>query len=168
MDISIALLRSLYGFNRRANQKLLQVLARLPAAELQAAPSPSRSNLWRLVNHMLYTEEHFIRCCRGEDYQRRLLPDVDRLGEHWLALQNDALEFLENSSAGKLAEIVTVELGGREFQFSRWELLLQAVTHSIQHRGELSILLSEMGYPLPNMDLIVYLAEEHGIDWPWK
>lgn len=162
------MLRALWGFNRQATEKLLQVLAQIPVAELHAAGSPSRTNLWRLVNHIYYTEQHFVRACRGEIYQRQLLPEVAALQESWLALHEDALAFLDNTSLAALAETIVIELGGKQFQFARWELLLQAVTHSIQHRGELSILLSRLGYPLPNMDLIVYLADTHGYDWPWE
>lgn len=168
LDLSITMLYRMWAFNQQANQKLLQVLRQIPEATLQETSSPSRGSLWRLVIHIVFTEEHFIRCCRGETYQRQMLKTVDQLQHHWQTLHLDALEYLQNASTGELQEVVGVELGGRQFHFSRWEMLLQAVTHSIQHRGELSMLLSSLGHPLPNMDLIVYLAEIHKMEWPWQ
>ncbi|MFN8455860.1 MAG: hypothetical protein U0401_14540 [Anaerolineae bacterium] len=40
--------------------------------------------------------------------------------------------------------------------------------HSAQHRGELSILLSELGHPLLIDDIIVRFTEESGQSWPFK
>jgi uncharacterized damage-inducible protein DinB len=39
--------------------------------------------------------------------------------------------------------------------------------HSTHHRGELSIVLTELGYPLPTLDIIVHFAEQSGQAWPW-
>lgn len=168
MESTDQMLYVLWAFNRQATQKLLEALAELPAGALEDTPSPSRGSIWRLACHVYFTEEHFVRRCRGENYQRQLPSGLAELGLRWLALQEEALSHLATVSPADLEETLAVELGGRQFHFKRWELLLQAVTHSIQHRGELSILLTELGHPLPNMDLIVHLAESHGIDWPWK
>ncbi len=62
---------------------------------------------------------------------------------------------------------VQVTLRGRPFQFPMWQLLSQAFVHSTHHRGELSIVLTELGHPLPTLDIIVHFAKESGQAWPW-
>jgi uncharacterized damage-inducible protein DinB len=49
-----------------------------------------------------------------------------------------------------------------------WLLLMQAFVHSTLHRGELSIVLSNFGHPLPTLDIIIPFIEWNGQIWPTK
>ena len=48
------------------------------------------------------------------------------------------------------------------FNFPVWQIVLQVYNHSMIHRGELSILLTELGHPLPNMDILIQFGEQTG------
>jgi uncharacterized damage-inducible protein DinB len=45
-------------------------------------------------------------------------------------------------------------------------LLAQAFVHSTHHRGELSIVLSHLGHPLPTLDIIIPFVTWSGQKWP--
>jgi len=162
------LLLTLWQYNASANQKLCGILAKLPQETLETTTTPSRENLWRLVNHIFLTEQHFLKICiEGTAPRPVRFAHFSDLAAAWEWINNEGIQYLEQESLAKLGEVIPVTIGMHTFRFARWELLLQCVTHSIQHRGELSIVLSGLGHPLPNMDLIVTMAEQHGYVWPW-
>jgi uncharacterized damage-inducible protein DinB len=45
-------------------------------------------------------------------------------------------------------------------------LMLQSLIHSVHHRGELSIVMTGLGHPLPTLDIILHFARESGQPWP--
>jgi len=47
----------------------------------------------------------------------------------------------------------------------RWQMLAQSLLQSIHHRGELSIVMTQLGYPLPTLDPIIQFIKESGQVW---
>nr|MBP9041735.1 hypothetical protein [Anaerolineaceae bacterium] len=60
---------------------------------------------------------------------------------------------------------ITVQIGAGRFTLPRWQLLAQSLIHSIHHRGELSIVMTELGYPLPTLDPILKYVNDSGQVW---
>ncbi|MDO9121852.1 MAG: DinB family protein, partial [Anaerolineaceae bacterium] len=67
----------------------------------------------------------------------------------------------------KLLEIVDIPIGEHPFKLARWQLLTQSLLHSAHHRGELSIVMTGLGHPLPTLDAIIAFIHESGQTWPW-
>jgi uncharacterized damage-inducible protein DinB len=161
---------ALARYNAYANQVLLSTAAELSLEELRETPSPSRGSILRLIQHLFATEAAFLAQCQGKTFkfEREKLATIAQLQGFARQLEADLLGLVSSASEDDPAQVRQIEIGGHPFRFPVWQILVQVFMHSAQHRGELSILLSELGHPLPISDIIVQFAGQSGQPWPWK
>jgi uncharacterized damage-inducible protein DinB len=162
------LLMPLYDYNHSCNLTVLQTAAQLNPAELEYESSPSHHNVLRLLAHMWGVESNFLAACRGEIFAFSRPSSLDELSQRWEALYSQQQAYLPTLSQTDLETVLAVTISRQVFHFPRWQMLTQALVHSIHHRGELSIILTGLGQPLPNLDIIVQFAEDSGQPWSWK
>lgn len=161
-------LLTLYSYNIYANRLVLDTVERLTEEELTRQCSPSHGSVHRLLGHMLGCESFFLSQCQGEPdaFDYTALPTLAHLRDFWRKLEQQQLEFIRSLTHAKLARQMMVELRGQSLIFPVWQLLLQALVHSVHHRGELSIVLTDLGYPLPTLDILLYFIQQSGQGWP--
>lgn len=157
--------------NAHANSILLREVSQLGTDVLQTARSPSRDSAYQLLVHLLVAEDNYLSQVRGVERTLRLqgADSLEQLlpvaTEHTLLM----LEYVSALTDDDLEREISFQFSnGSQLRFAAWQLLTQALMHSNQHRGELSVLLSELGHPLPIDDIIVRFAEESGQPWPFK
>lgn len=160
-------LLALCAYNAYANHLVLATAERLSADELTRASSPSHESVLNMLRHMLAVEANFLARCQGTPIERPDLPTLADLARFWSEVEQSTQYFIAAQSDDDLAHEV-VPFQDRPLQFPVWQLLVQACLHSTHHRGELSVVLTELGYPLPTLDIIVHFAEQSGQVWPWK
>jgi uncharacterized damage-inducible protein DinB len=160
-------LSSLAHYNAYANQTLLETAVKIPYKKLDVTPSPSRHSALTLIKHTLDTEAFFLAQLLGEDYQPgiRSLTSMEEIQEHAKRNSEKFLSYVDALDDAVLAREVDLALGTPPLRLSVWQVLLQVFMHSAQHRGELSIILSSIGYPLPIDDIIIRFVEESGQTW---
>jgi uncharacterized damage-inducible protein DinB len=161
---------SLCRFNAQANAAVLEVAARLTGGEFTRDVSPSHGSVQQLLLHILGGEVFFPAVCEGRavDMQAlETLETLDAIRARWHEANADAEVFIASLDDDELDRMVTVTFGEHSFELPMWQVLLQCFSHSMHHRGELSIVLSELGHPLPTLDLMVYFIQESGQDWPF-
>jgi uncharacterized damage-inducible protein DinB len=90
------------------------------------------------------------------------LPSIRR---YWSKLEQEQLDIIGTLNEADMIRDVQVQLGKQQLVFPVWELLVQALVHSIHHRGELSIVLTELGHPLPTLDIILQFIKQSGQSW---
>lgn len=157
--------------NAYANNILFQVAAKLTPAELEAAQSPSRESAYQLLVHLLTAEAFYLAQIGGE--ARTINKETRATMEQLVLLataHNDSfVAFVTALREDDLTREVTLEFSNKsQFRYLVWQVLTQVFLHSAQHRGELSILLSALGHPLPIDEIIIRFAEESGQPWPYK
>ncbi len=156
---------ALCDYDAYANNLMFQVVAKLTEDEFTRDSSPSHGSVRELILHTLRTEAAFFAICQESPLEE--LPDLPRAADiqkYWANLNRDLRDWIASESDVDLSREIALPFQIKR-QFSRlpkWQLLMQAFIHGIQHRGELSIVLSELGYPLPNMDIIVHFIEQNG------
>jgi uncharacterized damage-inducible protein DinB len=136
----------------------------------KALPSPGRTSILRLIQNTLATEGHYLALCQEKSFKfsRTDYSTIENLGALSSQLETKFQEFVEAMSEEDLRRVLDVKIGNYEFRFPIWQLLIQALMHSAQHRGELSILLSSVGWPVPISDIIVQFAQASDQPWPWE
>jgi len=161
-------LLTLYTYNIYANKLMFDTVGQLTEAEFNQQCSPSHGSVHRLLGHMLGCESFFLAQCQGkpDEFDYTALPTLALLRGYWTKLEEQQLDFIHSQNQADLARQVQVELRGESLVFPAWQLLLQAMVHSIHHRGELSIVLTELGHPLPTLDILLYFIHQSGQDWP--
>ncbi len=158
-------LMELYKYNAYANHLVLDGLAQLSQDEFTRAPSPSHASIHGLVLHLLECEAWFLALCQGHDMQELSLPTLDDLCRFQARLAHEQLAFIAALTESDLSRQVTVQLRDRPCHLAVWQLLVQASTHSTQHRAELGILVGQMGHSLPTQDIIIHFIKESGQLW---
>lgn len=154
-----------------ANQIVLREASRIDRAILEASASPSRGSAYQLLIHLLGVEVNYLGQILGgehvlsEQARRSIAELIVAADAHYARL----LGYVDGLTERELARAVSFRFStGAVLQFTAWQLLTQLFMHSAQHRGELSILLSELGHPLPIDDIIVRFADESGQAWPFR
>jgi uncharacterized damage-inducible protein DinB len=167
MDHSVIL--SLAKYNALSNHMLFETVGNLSTSELEITPSPSRKNIFRLLQHLLAVESHYLAQCQGKsfDFDAQALSTVESLQVFASQIDVSLINLVTSLKEEELFEVKNIQIGGHEFQFTTWQILLHIFMHSAQHRGELSVLLNFKGQSLALPDMIVQFAQESGQDWPW-
>jgi len=160
---------ALYTYNAYANDLLLNTAAQLTEEELARQASPSHSTVGALLVHMLECEAFFLSCCQDrpfEGLERAELSSVTGIRRRWSNLWEEQRELIGSLGEKDLAREILLPFRNGQSHLPVWQLLVQAFVHSTHHRGELSIVLSGLGHPLPTLDIILHFIARSGQEWP--
>jgi len=161
-------LLALYTYNAYANHLVLDGLAQLSEDEFTRESGPSHGSIRGLLLHVLECEAWFLAICQRRTLEEPDLHTLADIGRCWGDLEREQQIFIASLTENDLARDFPIQLRDHPFHFPMWQLLTQAFVHSTHHRGELAILLGQMGHPLPTLDIIIHFAKESGQEWPWK
>ncbi len=162
-------LLALYRYNADATSQVLDTAQALSEEERTRACSPSHGSVHALLVHMLYCEESFLARCQGGPLttEEEDVATLAGIRQEWQRVQQEQQAYLQGIAAAELAREVQMTIRGQALALPVWQLMLQAVVHSVHHRGELSIVLTGLGHPLPTSDIILWFVRESGQSWPF-
>ena len=78
----------------------------------------------------------------------------------WKRVEAEMRAFLAQLSDERLGEDITFAFGGPPQTLSRGDILQHAIVHSVHHRGQISLLLRELGHTPGNFDFLFYAPEK--------
>ncbi len=164
-----SMLSALYAYNTYANEIVLTTVSQLSEKEFTQRSSPSRDSVHVLLRHLLLTETFFLKRCQGQTPPAQLadrLLMLDDLQNYQQRLAHEQEEFILTLTDAERQREIDFQIGPQSLHLPMWQLLIQALVHSTHHRGELSIVLSQLGHPLPTLDIIIPFVEWSGQVWP--
>jgi uncharacterized damage-inducible protein DinB len=155
-------LHSLVAYNRWANTRLLEATAALDAEERERDVRASFGSLQGTLVHILWGEHGWLRFWQEgadmpppgpDDY-----PDFASLRSAWSDHEGVYEAYLHGLKQADLdgprpLNTMTYRLG---------ELVQHALNHSTFHRGQVVLLLRQLGHVPPSTDYDEYLAEARG------
>lgn len=168
-------LAAVYGVlarqNAYANRILFDETVQVGQDALEEAKSPSRESAFQLLCHLAAVEDNYLSQIQGT--ARRFgqaaalsLTEVAALAD---ATSKALLDYVMALCESEFDRVVEFRFStGALVRYPVWQILTQILIHSTQHRGELSVLLSALGRPLPIDDIIVRFTDESGQDWPFR
>lgn len=160
------MLAQLFEYDRYANGLVIDAAQQISAGELTGPNSPSRESAWKLLLHMLASQRFFLALARGQTVENDPPPDdLADLRERWAALSAQTIAYVGSLDGAALAEVLSVPIGKQELRLSRWQLLAQLLFHAADHRGELSIVLTQLGQPVATLDPILFFVQQSGQSW---
>jgi uncharacterized damage-inducible protein DinB len=162
-------LLSLYTYNAYANRLVLDTIENLTEQEFMQECSPSRGSVRGLLTHMVECEAFFLAQCQNRSIE---LDSVDlstlaNIRQYWSKLEQEQLDFIGSLGDDEILHDIPVRIREQPLVFPIWQLLAQALIHSVHHRGELSIVLTGLNHPLPTLDIILHFIKESRQNWTW-
>ncbi|UFM64973.1 DinB family protein [Paracoccus sp. MA] len=158
MTLMLRMLRKLAQMNRLANARLHRACAALPPGAYEA-PRPSFfGSIRATLNHILLVDRFYIDALEGRPLdeaaqaEARDCPDLARLSEWQVRMDDRLLALVAALTPDALAEIVAVDRGARVQHDRRDDLLSHLFQHQTHHRGQVHGLLSQAGTVPPQLD----------------
>ena len=156
-------LETLYDYGYWANKKLFAVIAGLTPEEFTQPVAGSFGSVRNTMVHALSAEWGWLSHCGGPERPARLNPDdyptFESLKETWDTVEGSARTFLSTLTDEDLARPVAFTISEKHAP-PRGELLHHAANHGVHHRGQVALLLRELGYTPGNVDILFYYAEK--------
>ena len=156
-------LRTLYGYNDWANEKLLAVVSELTPEEFTQPISGSYASVRNTLVHILSAEWGWLDRCggapRGPALQPADYPNLTSLLTRWNEVESHSKAFLTNLTDEDLNRPISFSLAnGPKQTMKLGELLHHAAIHAVHHRGQIALLLRALGKTPGNFDILFYYA----------
>jgi uncharacterized damage-inducible protein DinB len=157
-------LSRLYDYSCWANHRLLAVVSQLSPDEFTRHVAGSYESVRNTLVHVLSAEWGWLERCGGNPRGERLkaddFPSLESITAVWARVEREMREFIPSLSEEALQEPITFAIGsGPVMTIPRADLLQHAIVHAVHHRGQLAMLLRELGRTPGNFDLLFYAAE---------
>ena len=152
-------LERLYDYNRWANNCLWPVLFQMTSEEFTRPVAGGHGSIRHTLVHMLSAEWGWLDRCGGHERGAALtaddFPNVESLREAWAWVR----AFLVTLKDEDLHRVVAFKNSRGEMQsMALGELLQHAANHGVHQRGQVALLLRELGHVPGNFDLLMYDA----------
>lgn len=153
-------------YNRWANAALLDAAAALTAADWHADRGAFFRSLHGTLNHILVADRIWLGRIAGESGPQPALnailaPDLPALRAAREAEDARLLALLDGLEAEGLHRIVEYRTGaGIAHAQPLHQILAHLFNHQTHHRGQASAILTSLGRPAPEIDLIYFLRQE--------
>ena len=157
-------LQQLYDYGSWANEQLLAVVSELTPEQLTRTVAGSYGSVRNTLVHMLSAEWGWLDRCGGHERGAALtaddFPNVESLREAWAWVR----AFLVTLKDEDLHRVVAFKNSRGDMQsMALGELLQHAANHGVHHRGQVALLLRELGHVPGHFDLLVYDASQPGV-----
>lgn len=161
-------LQSLYDYDNWVNDRLFDVVERVPEARTREEFGGSFDTIHGTYAHILQGEIYYYTRWTGQplpaDGRPADLKTIAELRRRWTEIHGNVATFLESLTPEGVARVVQHSLrGGASWELPLWQLMLQMQNHGTHHRAELADMLTRVGHVPPPTDYIVFCNERtHG------
>ena len=160
------MLRSLYGYNRWATERVLEAAGGLTPEQLDAPGGAGRGSIRETLLHLVHTQRSWLVWWNGslsaaEAYGLQLdadrYPDLTTLRAYWEEVEQDTRRFLDTLTDADAARVYTDTLpNGMQFSMALWKMMLHVANHGTQHRSEVAAMLTGFGHSPGELDALGY------------
>ncbi len=164
-------LAQMFRYNRWANRVLIEACAALPHVQLEASVPGTFGSIEATLHHLAEAQDVFLTRLHSDDIEQaartaawrsrtldfRILRDEVMRSSDALLAEAEAFEHD--------ADVPLPPFQGLTYLFPRSFLLLHALYHGIEHRGQICTTLTAIGVTPPDLDGWGY-ALAHGLGRP--
>jgi uncharacterized damage-inducible protein DinB len=159
-------IQMLYAYNRWANARLLEAAANISETQFLAVARFPHGSLRSTFVHTLFAEwvwrQRWQGVASSTPWQPEDFPTFVSLRGRWDEEEKQLIEFIDSLTKQRLrAEFDYISTEGHPHRRVVWEAMLHLVNHGTQHRSEAAAMLTDMGCSPGDIDLIVFLNEDH-------
>ena len=150
-------------YNLWADELLLQHLRSLSEQEYRRHCGLFFSSIHGTLNHLLLGNSAWYGRLSGERFPfeslaQELCSDRGDLEKSLLAKSREWIAYIDQLPETRFSEILTYNTSkGNEVSLPFGSLVSHAFNHATHHRGQISAVISQLGYSTPEMDLVYFL-----------
>lgn len=153
-----------FAYDAWANARLFEVLGQLTPDQFVQPVAGSYGSVRNTLVHVMSAEWGWIERCggtaRGPALKADDYPTVSSLIDRWQQVEGYVRDFLAAQRDSDLDRTVQYALGdGPTHTLHVGDLLQHALTHSVHHRGQVSLLLRLLGHVPGNYDVLIYAMQ---------
>ena len=161
-------LETLYDYAYWANKKLFPVILQLTPDEFTKSVAGSYGSIRNTLVHVLSAEWGWLSRCGGKERPARLnpadYPTAESLIEMWTKVEGYMREFLSKLRDEDLArDAVYANEKGEKRAMPFGELMQHGANHGVHHRGQVMLMIRELGHKPVDVDILFYYAEKRGV-----
>ncbi len=158
---------TLARYHRWAHARMLAALTPIPDTDYYADQGLFFRSVHRTLNHLLLVDLLWHGRLTGKPFavsglDQELVKERGRLGEEMLlqaGVLHDLVAGLDEARIGAVNAYLDTEGNRREFALAYQ--LAHAFNHATHHRGQVTAVITRLGYESPVLDLPYFLAEDH-------
>jgi uncharacterized damage-inducible protein DinB len=148
-----------FAYNQWANHRLLEAAGRLTTASFVKDLNASFGSLRGTLSHLLWGEWWWLRFWQDgslpPEFPPEEFPTVPALAARWATLEEEQQAFVQGLTDEQLAVTRRV----RSYEYTLGELIHHLLNHSTYHRGQVVLLLRQLGETPPATDFRLFLTE---------
>jgi uncharacterized damage-inducible protein DinB len=166
--VNTAEVRTLYAYNLWANRRVLNTSRLLHWPDFIRDIGASHGSIRGTLVHILWGEWLWLRRWQGESprqvFAAEEFSDWMALECRWSALEQEQNGFLEGLTDARLSMRVSYDnLQSVRWEYSLAEMMQHLVNHSSSHRGQVAVLLRQLGQKPLTTDFLVFLDEQRAL-----
>lgn len=156
--------RLLYDFNAWANQRTLDVCARLSPEQFTRDLASSFKSVRDTLAHIYGAEWIWLERWHGRvptglppatDF-----PDIDTVRRRFAEMDRNLVDYAASLTANDLNRVISVQTSsGATLAQPLWQMLQHLVNHGSYHRGQIATMLRQLGAKAVGTDLIGFYRE---------
>jgi uncharacterized damage-inducible protein DinB len=167
--MTVADFQILYDYSYWANAKLFERVAELTAEDFERPVAGSYGSIRNTLVHTMSAEGGWLERCggpkRGAPLKPEDFPTFESITSYWSKQERKMRAFLASLTDADLSR--RLEFTVPQISLSRvmpiGEMLHQAAIHNVHHRGQVTLLLRELGRVPGNVDIVLYYAEKSAV-----
>lgn len=165
MTVARTMLEGIYEHSRFANGRLLDQAAHLTDAELDAERPGMFGSIRGTLQHMMQWQDSWLRRVQGLDpvapWPADAFLTITDLRHRWDALDTETLAYIATLTDEQLLERLDMRFwSGNVLNAPRWQVLVHQAFHQQQHRGEIALVLSNLGHSPGGLDAVEWFVAE--------
>ncbi len=165
MTVARTMLNGIYEHGRFANARLLDQAQQLSSQELDTERPGMFGTIRITLLHMMQAQHSWLRRAQGldpvEPWTAETFPTIADLRIQWDALDAENLAYLATLTDEQMLETIHIRSWvGWEMEAPRWQALVHQAFHQHQHRGELAMVLTNLGHSPGEFDPFDWFEEE--------
>ena len=162
--MTVADLEVLYDYGYWANRRLFQAISVLSDEEFSRAVAGSYGSIRNTLVHVLSAEWGWLDRSGGHARGPRLnaqdFPDLKSVVQVWDKVEGYVRSFLSGLEEDDLVRVIEFDFGAEARGSVRvGEALHHGAVHASHHRGQVALMLRELGHVPGNFDIVFYYAE---------